>query len=175
MNIHYKFNRHWVWFLPLFAIMLSACPFYEIEPVQVETTYTPLFMTRKQLESSISSVAPQKLVEPGKLLLFNNYIFLNEKYKGVHVIDNSNPSSPQKVSFIRVPGCIDLALKNNFLMVDNAVDLVVLDISNVTQVTVSSRTKEAFPELNPPDLGYLPSTYSVENREEGLIVVGWEK
>lgn len=175
MILSTKMKRHWIWVLPLFAILFSACPYYISEPVQAETEYTPLFMTRTQLESSITSVAPQKLIEPGKMVVLNNYIFLNEKYKGVHVIDNTDPSNPQKVRFIRVPGCIDVAIKGNLLFVDNAVDLVSLNISNVTQVTVAARVKNAFPELTPPDLGYLPSTYSLDKRQEGLIIVGWQK
>lgn len=168
-------RKHWLFLLPILSIFLYACPIYTTEPVVAETTYTPLFMTRAQLESSIGSVTAQKLVEPGKMLVYQNYIFLVEKYKGVHVIDNSNPTVPTKISFIRVPGCIDIASKDNFLFVDNAVDLVTLNISNVTQVTVVARQRDAFPELNPPDLGYLPYIYSTSNRKEGIIIVGWKK
>lgn len=175
MNLPIKMKRHWILILPLFAILFSACPYYITEPVQAETSYTPIFMTRASLESSVASTDPQKLLEPGKMVVFNNYIFLNEKFKGIHVIDNSNPQSPQKVSFIRIPGCIDLAVKNNLLYADNAVDLVAINISNVTQVSVAYRSKDAFPELTPPDLGYLPSLYTPENRKEGLIIVGWKK
>jgi len=175
VNRSNKINRHWIWVLPLFAILFSACPYYYIEPAQAETSYTPLFMSRTQLESSIASVPAQKLIEPGKMVVFNNYIFLNEKYKGIHVIDNTDPSNPQKISFIRVPGCIDMAIKNNLLMVDNAVDLVVIDISNVTEVWVASRLLNTFPELTPPDLGYLPTNYLPSNRKADLIIVGWIK
>lgn len=169
------YRKHWLFLLPLLSIFLYACPVYYTEPPIAETTYTPLFMTRAHLESSIASVTSQKLVDPGKMLVYQNYIFLVEKFQGVHVIDNSNPSVPTKVSFIRVPGCIDIASKDNYLFVDNAVDLVTLNISNVTQVSVVARKKNAFPELNPPDLGYLPSIYDVTNRQAGLIIVGWEK
>lgn len=169
------YRKHWLFILPILSIFLYACPIYTTEPMAPETSYTPLFMTRAQLESSVKSITSQKLLEPGKMLVYQNYIFLVEKYQGVHVIDNSNPAVPTKVSFIRVPGCIDIASKDNFLFVDNAVDLVTLNISNVTQITVVSRQRDAFPELYPPDLGYLPYIYRVSNREEGLIIVGWEK
>ncbi len=167
-------KRQWVFLLPLFAVIWSGCPFPQDELAIPETNYVPLFMTRTQLEASVKSQSARKLTNPGKFILYNNFIFLNEKYEGVHVIDNTNPAAPVKLSFISIPGCIDVSIRNDKLVADNAVDLVVLDIFNKTQVVEVQRKPNTFPEMNPPDMGELPDKYKKENRDEGLIIVGWE-
>lgn len=168
-------KRQWVLILPLFAIIMSGCPFPPTDDMEPETIYTPLFMSRAQLEVSIKSQSVRTLENPGKMLLYQNYIFLNEKYEGIHVIDNSDPLFPQKITFISVPGCIDMTIRSNKLIVDNAVDLVVINIENIQEITEMTRQKDIFPEMNPPDLGRIPDKYTKENRAEGLIIVGWEK
>ena len=45
------------------------------------------------------------------MLVNGNLIFVSERYRGIHVIDNSDPESPQDIAFIRVPGNIDIAMK----------------------------------------------------------------
>ncbi len=168
-------NRRILILLPLLALLLSACPVYEGGEIVPPTNYTPLFMPRSQLETSIASVGVQKTIQPGKIVLYQNYIYLVERYKGVHVIDNSNPASPQKMSFIRIPGCIDIAIRNDLLFADNAVDLVSLSIQNPLQIQVIAREKDVFPEMNPPDMGTIPEIYRKENRKPGLIIVAWNE
>ncbi|HHN47860.1 MAG TPA: hypothetical protein ENN08_02830, partial [Bacteroidales bacterium] len=50
--------------------------------------------------------------------------------QGIHVVDNSNPASPQIISFIAIPGNYDLAIRGNILFADSYIDLVALDISD---------------------------------------------
>ncbi len=168
-------KRQWVLILPLFAIIMSGCPFPPTDDAEPVTEYTPLFMSREQLEVSVKTQSVRQLNKPGKMILYQNYIFLNEMYEGIHVIDNSDPLSPQKITFISVPGCIDMTIRSNKLIVDNAVDLVVLNIENIQDVVEMSRKKDIFPEMTPPDFGSIPDKYSKKNRAEGLIIVGWEK
>jgi hypothetical protein len=102
-------------------------------------------------------------------------IYLNEKYKGIHVIDNSNPASPEKIAFINIPGCIDIAIKNNNLLADNAIDLVSIDLSGGMQaLKVSKRVRNVFPESTPPDLDYIPAVFNHSNRPENTIIVAWK-
>ena len=66
--------------------------------------------------------------------------------KGIHVIDNSNPSSPKNIAFIDIPGNIDLAVKGNMLYADLYTDLVTLDISNPLNVVKKNIIDGVFPE-----------------------------
>jgi hypothetical protein len=167
-------NRHLIWLLPLLAVICSGCPLRD-DDMRPVTEYEPLFMSRAQLETSVAYVGVQPIKQAGKIFVMGNRLYLNEKYKGIHVFDNTNPASPQKTGFIRIPGCIDMSFKGDVLYADNATDLVAVDISTLPQAQVLNRQRNAFPELSPPDLGYLPDTYLPENRLAGLVIVGWTK
>jgi hypothetical protein len=130
--------------------------------------YYPVYMDRENLEKSISYIETGKDVKnPGKIYYKHPYLFINEKYKGVHVFDNTNPANPVKKGFIVAPGCLDMAVKDNIIYLDNAVDMVSFDL-NAKKVT--KRITNVFPELAPPD-----GWWYDYNRPENLITVEWVK
>lgn len=92
--------------------------------------YTPVYKTLSQIRAEMRSTTPKPLVETGKLYVFGNYVFVNELRKGIHVIDNTNPAAPRNLSFINIPGNVDIAVKGNYLYADCYSDVVVMDISN---------------------------------------------
>ena len=139
------------------------------------TDYEPVYLDRDTLESSIKSSSARPVDQSGKIYIKGDYLFINEKYEGIHVIDNSNPATPINLGFIEVPGNIDISIKDNLLLVDNAVDLVTVDIGSFPTITEVSRVRNIFPELLPPDLDYLPWSYSSSNRDDNTIIVGWER
>ena len=137
--------------------------------------YVPIVVSRSVLESSVSFEGARVLENPGKIYVWENYLFVNEKYLGVHVLDNTDPSNPENVGFLKIPGNIDIAIKDGYLYADNAVDLITLDIEEIAQgsVQVTDRQKEVFPDLVNPD-GYIPWSYEKGNRPEGTIIIGWK-
>ena len=133
-------------------------------------TYTPVFMSRETLDNSVKYIAEARdMKQTGKIYYRSPYIYVNERYKGVHVINNTNPAHPVHEGFILAPGCIDMAVKENILYLDNAVDLVSFDLDN-RQVT--KRIRNVFPEPLPPDDFYY---YRFSNRPEGYVIVEWKK
>jgi hypothetical protein len=132
-------------------------------------------MERADLEVSIKFRDAIDIINPGKIYYKDETIYLNERYKGIHVIDNHAPSAPQNIGFINIPGCIDIAIKNNSLLADNATDLVALDISDLEHLSVTDRIQNVFPESTPPDLDYIPYMFTKANRPRNTIIVGWEK
>lgn len=142
---------------------------------QSPSDYYPVLMKRTDLEKSVFIRDAQNIETPGKIYYKDNFIYLNEKYKGIHVIDNTNPLAPDNVAFINIPGCIDIAIKNQSLLADNAIDLVSIDLSNgLNDLEVTKRVKNVFPESTPPDLDYIPGVYSHSNRPVGTVIVRWE-
>lgn len=107
--------------------------------------YIPITVSLKNLSKGIYTQAPQAMVKPGKIYAKDNYLFVIESGKGIHVIDNSNASAPSAVSFLAIPGNGDMAIKDNLLYVDNYSDLVVLDISNPKAIKEVGRSVAAFP------------------------------
>lgn len=140
-----------------------------------ETAYKPLFMKRSDLESSIKFDTAAELNNPAKIYYKDNIIFISESYKGIHIIDNTNPAAPVKIGFIRVVGCLDMAIKGTTLYVDNATDLVAIDASDATKPFVAKRIVNAFPEPFPPDQLSIPTQYNKDNRPPDLVLVSWIK
>ena len=131
--------------------------------------YTPVFMSREVLDNSVSYIpGARDMLRTGKIYFRAPYIFVNERYKGVHVINNSNPAHPVNEGFILAPGCIDMAVKGHILYLDNAVDLVSFDL-NSKQVT--KRIRNVLPEPIPPDDVSFVNNY---NRPKDFIIVEWK-
>jgi hypothetical protein len=130
-------------------------------------------MKREMLESSVKMLEPAKVVKPGRIYIKDNYIFINEKYHGVHIINNADPSNPVNEGFLRIPGCLDMAMKGNILYTDNAVDLIAIDLSFPDNIMVTKRIKNIFPELLPPVTDEIPWYYRADNRPENTIIVEW--
>ncbi len=137
-------------------------------------SYTPLLMDRAELESSLIMVnGAMPIINPGKLCLYGSWVLLVERYGGIHFIDNSDPTTPQRKAFLRVPGCQDVAVRNDVLYVDNAVDLVGFKVDFSTLAgSELTRQKALLPELVSPS-GNIPGQYRRRNRPEGSEIVGW--
>lgn len=109
------------------------------------TFYRPVYQTKAVVKANIKSDASQPVENPGKLVVKGNYVFLNDIDKGIHIIDISNPSQLKNIAFIHIPGCVDLAIKNDYLYADCYTDLVTIDISNPLDITVKQFLNGVFP------------------------------
>jgi hypothetical protein len=119
-------------FLMLLLIaLITSCNNDEYEYYDLAT---PVMMSAKEVRKSIAVLPPKEINESGKIYSYNNLVFVNDKNKGVHVINNRNPKSPKKISYINIPGNVDISVKNNMLYANSFVDLVVFDISNFEEI-----------------------------------------
>ncbi len=131
--------------------------------------YTPVFMSRETLDNSVLYIAEgREMQQTGKIYYRAPYIYVNERYKGVHVINNTNPARPVNEGFILAPGCIDMAVKDNILYLDNSVDLVSFDLE---EKSVTKRIRNVFPEPIPPDDFYF---FKYIDRPKGYVIVEWK-
>jgi len=145
---------------------------FDIEPA---SEYEPVFMLRSEMEKGIRLEGPRDIRNPGKIYLKDDLIFINEKYLGIHVIDNTDPAEPENFAFIRIDGCIDMAMQDQVLYADNAVDLISLALSpQMTGVEVTSRLKDVFPELQAPDGRGLTTREQIA-RPDNAILVRWKE
>ncbi len=131
----------------LIATMLSfsACVKDRCEQEMTYTYYQPVYKTKSEVRANIKSNSPRQIETTGKIYVRGDYIFLNEVDKGIHVINNSNPSMPQDVAFIDIPGNMDMAVKGNILYADLYTDLVALDISDPLNVKLKKVVEGVFP------------------------------
>ncbi|WP_396591594.1 LVIVD repeat-containing protein [Allomuricauda sp. R78024] len=133
----------------------------------------PLIMSKAEFANGVDIIAPRPIDESGKVYTYEDYIFINDKYQGVHVIDNSNPQQPQKVSFIKIPGNVDISVKDDFLYADSLMDLVVIDISDLNNLNTVNRLENVlynniFFPFEADIVEYDTYDYDTE------ILVGWE-
>ncbi len=163
---------------PLFLslLIISACEIVEFQstnPVGIVEGVRPVYAPVDGWDDIIAT-DPQPIEYLGKIYYKDQFIYVNERYKGIHILDNSNPSSPISIKFIHVPGNEDIAIKGDILYVDNLTDLVAIDISNLDQIKVTSRLEGLYEESkkNYPD-GY-SGYFECVDTERG-IVIGWEE
>lgn len=116
----------------------------DCETTRTYRTTVPVTYSLEQIRSGISSQTPQDLVNPGKIYVKDNYLFINEIKKGIHIFDNSNPAKPQSITFLKIPGVIDMAVKENTLYADSYTDIVTFDISNPKSIKETGRVKDVF-------------------------------
>ncbi len=107
--------------------------------------YRPVYQTKAAIKNGIKNLPAADIQQPGKIVLKGHYLFLNDIDRGIHVIDLSDPASPKKVSFIDIPGSIDLAVNGNYLYTDCYTDLVTLDITDPQNVSVKQFINGVFP------------------------------
>jgi hypothetical protein len=134
----------------LFSIIGMALTSCEDKRLQSYVANVPIYMSYDALRSSFEVVTGVPLEKPGKISFYGSYMFINEYQKGIHVVDLSDPTQPELKTFIEVPGTVDMAIRNDLLYADSFVDLLVIDISNPEQPTLSKRIEDLFEYVIPP-------------------------
>ncbi len=158
-------SRNFFWLLAIAGVLfLQGCQDKCKETVTY-TAYIPVFMTYDELRDAVASEAPRDLKNPGKIFIKGDILLVNELMKGVHIIDNSNPANPVPVSFINIPGNVDIALRGNYLYADSYMDLVTIDITDPTNAVEVDRELDALP----PNTAIWPDSGVVVDYREEVI------
>ena len=135
----------------IFSIFLIFIGFNSCKDIYTEvfTANSPVYLTYEDLRKSVKNTESRDLENPGKIYFKEGYIFVIEEMKGIHVINNKDPRNPQKITFIEIPGNVDIAIKNSILFADSYVDLVAIDISDIENPKEVHRIKDVFPYMTP--------------------------
>lgn len=123
-------------------LLLTACNIeYREDPRCEELNY----MTFEEFrEKGVEVLPSQEIKEAGKIYVYKNTLLIAEKNHGVHVIDNHDKNNPQAKAFLKVPGNIDMAVKDGYLYLDSYMDLVVMDINDLSNIREVNRTNDTF-------------------------------
>jgi len=160
--------------IPIFALLfLYSVFFYSCEDATYKEYkgYAPVYLSYKDLRSSVSVVQNVDLKNPGKIYFKDNYIFIVEELKGIHVYDNSNPASPVKKAYVKLPGVVDISISGNLMYADSYVDLVVLDVEDINNIHNVGRVNNVFPYTVPEYKTDFPAAYI--DKDKG-VVLNWE-
>jgi len=126
--------------------------------------------------SLVRTESPKEFDELGNIVNLGNFIFIVEKNKGIHVIDNVDPKNPVKKYFWSIPGCTEFTIEEDVLYADNSFHLLVIDISDYSNIKVLDYIKDIYEDkglyqLRPP-LTY--NGYFVCADKKNGILIGWE-
>jgi hypothetical protein len=154
-------------FLLLASILFVSC-WPPNEPNEFpRQEYQPVIITRSALETSIAFQNAQPIVKSGKIYIKGDLMFINDVNKGFHVYDYANPSKPERLYFIKAPGATDLAIKDNTVYINQAVDLVTATFDPDTKIfKVTNRNKNVFPQKQAPN-----GTFGYTKDSE--IIIDW--
>ena len=159
----------------IFPILVFILAFSTACTDKVFETFTanaPIYMSYDELRSAVKMTDAREMNNPGKIYFKDQYIFINEIMKGVHVFDVSDPANPENKGFIEIPGNVDIAIKDNILYADSYVDLVSIDVSSLSAIAEVGRVQKVFPYTLPKYNEKLPIAKLDETKG---VVIGWEE
>lgn len=153
--------------------VLPGCKDYVDEYV----TYTvnePVFMSASEFRSAVDMEGPKPIEKQGKIVFYDEYLYISQPEKGIHIIDNRNPSDPRNIAFIELLGNADMHVRNNMLYADSYVDLVWFDINDPAKPVLKGRKEEVFPEALPLTENGFGIDYDKFADRGNKVVVGWK-
>lgn len=173
MTTHHKEEKRFKILTSSFLALLFIVPliFSSCQDIREQTVtwveYEPVYMSHEAFISSVKLESSRELQRPGKIYFYDGYLFVNEVNKGIHIIDNSNPSVPVNIGFINIPGNKDIAIRNNLLYADSQKDLLVFDIQNLESPELLHRVSDVFMQSANTPPGF---TTQVVDQSKGLVV-----
>ncbi|MGI4020262.1 MAG: hypothetical protein ACRYFA_02035 [Janthinobacterium lividum] len=112
--------------------LLTSCS--KEDNLEHYTYYKPVYKSKAEVRANIKSGPVRDVLEAGKIFIKDNYLFLVDVNRGVHIVDVTNISQPHKVAFIPIPGCADIAVRGNYLYADCGKDLVTIMCSAIKEL-----------------------------------------
>jgi hypothetical protein len=156
----------------LFVASLSACvvePFETEFPAGKVNGYRPLYGSSATTEVSLQEA--RGLENPGKIYVYNQFLLIGERGKGIHIYNNADPSNPQATAFINLLGNTDMAIKDDILYADHNGDLKSIRLNGFNSLAVLDSIPLAIWNLGvPPPAGFYFECVDVSKG----VVVGWQ-
>ena len=153
-------------------ITLQSCIYWgSDDEIVVGSGYTPITVSREIFESTIELQQNRPVINAGKIYVKDDFLFINEDKEGFHIYNNEDPQTPESISFLKVPGSTDLAVRGNVLFVHHFIDLLSIEYNfNTNEIINITRIPDVFPQLNSPD-GYEAAFFDIP---EDKIIIGYE-
>jgi uncharacterized membrane protein YciS (DUF1049 family) len=123
---------------------IMACGGYD-QSYQPYTPDVPIYMSYDELRAPLTIDFQRKLQESGKIYIYQDLLLVSEPNKGVHIYDNTAPATPIHKAFIKLPGNLDVAVRNGYLYADSFIDLVIININDLNNIYEISRVESVFP------------------------------
>lgn len=118
----------------------------ELKPTPV----TPITLTWEELRADINPVYGNEtaLTRPGKIYKKDHYLYIVDQYRGFHIFDISDESSPIQIVFVPIIGALDISINNDHAYINSFNDLVTIDTTSLLDSsfdqTKANRTEYVF-------------------------------
>lgn len=156
-------------FLSIVLIGVSCGKYDRFEIVETDGL-TPVYLSPNDFR--VSSAEPKEFDDLGKIVVTDSILLINERFEGIHVVDNSDPGNPVNIAFWDIPGNIDFTVTGNILYADNSLDLYTIDISDIHDIKMIARTENIY--QTPQSEQFYPSDYEgyfeCVDAEKGIVI-----
>jgi hypothetical protein len=130
---------------------------------------------RAEIQPDLSG--DEVLKRTGKVHTLDHWLFVIEKYRGIHIFDTSDKLNPLRKMYLPIPGALDITIKDGILYSSAFTDLVSVDLTLLLQtegLEISySRQEDIF--SYPPSEQFYPDFYyynydEISANEAGIII-----
>ncbi|MFT7614284.1 MAG: hypothetical protein ACI9J3_003266, partial [Parvicellaceae bacterium] len=166
-------NRIIISSLAILLITLAGC---RDKVLITRQANSPIYQEISEFRAaSFNMESARDLNNPGKIYIYQDYLFIMEPMEGIHFIDNSNPADPSNMGFLPIYACADISIKDDFMYVDSYFDILVFDVSDKTSPTLAHRVQDAIEFDNYSALPGIHEGYPIGAiTETDKVVVSWE-
>jgi len=158
-----------IFLLSILLFVLSACN-KNLEKAKYAEVWFPIYGDTMEAKT-IETLPARPLISAGKIYIYQDYFFQIDKSRGIHVYQFTDKTL-KSISYIKVFGVEDMAIRNDLLYVNNLNDLIALDISNLDDVKVASRTYNTFDMFDPTHPPILRGYFECVDESRGTVI-GW--
>ncbi len=161
------------------VVCVCACgatsPRHRYLPRPVPATYEPIYMSWEDFRTiPIETLPPRNIIKRGKIYIKDDYLYICDPGRGIHIYDNNDPKNPIAKCFLKIPGNTDISIKGRYLYADSYVDMVIYALASQPQETVLvNRLEDIFPydpyQHQSGLRGYSPIGI---DKKKGIII-GW--
>lgn len=154
----------YLFLLLLVFVVLTGCLQETCNEERIVQGFSPVTTSSEEWRAStfICGV-PQEVCEATSFYVYGDYLFMMEGSRGLHILDNSDPTNPVPITFMEAPGGQGLAVRNGILYMNQYVDLVAFDLTNPEQPELVGRTEDVFE----------PYSVFAQVLPDGEFVVDW--
>lgn len=104
----------------------------------------PVYGSLESIRSTFDVIEVQPMDTILRIVELGHAYFLEEKGKGVHVIDKLSAGKPNRTAFIEIPGCLSIEGNGNTLYIGQATDLIVVDVTDLNSISQLQRIQNVF-------------------------------
>ncbi len=131
---------------------------------------SPIYQS-EEIAYQISVSEAKDIVNPGKIFTYQNFLIVTIINEGFHLIDNTNPSNPNNMLFVNIPGNTDIAVKDGVFFANNYNDMISFKLESNGGISLIERLSDAMQNgLAPPGNNIY---FECVDPSRG-VVVGWE-